>query len=156
VNRRIAGLERLAQTEERQDAADYNRCLGKWKDYLPIGSFMHETISDLILPIAHTFTLGVRPGGSQRLAESIYSYLTAALIAPLAIRLRLILTVFFYLNQGITDLSELNYTFIRATDHAASNVWNARLYEYSSRKPKFLWGHEPLISVPVSFKCYEV
>ena len=74
MSRRIAGLERLAQTEVRQDAADYNRCLGKWKDYLPISSFMHETISDLILPIAHNFTLGVRLGSSQSLAESIFSY----------------------------------------------------------------------------------
>ncbi len=38
VARGIAGLERLAQTEVRQDAADYNRCLGKWKDYLPFTS----------------------------------------------------------------------------------------------------------------------
>jgi len=30
----IAGLERVAQTEVRQDGADYNRCLEKWKDYL--------------------------------------------------------------------------------------------------------------------------
>ncbi len=33
--RGIAGLERLAQTEVRQDGADYNRCFGKWKVYLP-------------------------------------------------------------------------------------------------------------------------
>jgi len=25
----------MAQTEVRQDAANYNSCFGKWKDYLP-------------------------------------------------------------------------------------------------------------------------
>ncbi len=34
MTRGIAGLERLAQTDVRQDA-HYNSCLGKWKDYLP-------------------------------------------------------------------------------------------------------------------------
>jgi len=28
----------MAQTEVRQDAADYNRCFSKWKDYLPFYS----------------------------------------------------------------------------------------------------------------------
>jgi len=28
----------MALTEVRQDAADYNRCFGKWKDYLPLVS----------------------------------------------------------------------------------------------------------------------
>lgn len=33
----IAGWERVAQTEVRQDGADYNRCSGEWKDFLPLG-----------------------------------------------------------------------------------------------------------------------
>ena len=40
--RGIAGLERVAQTEVHQDAADYNRCFGKWKDFLLIVSATAE------------------------------------------------------------------------------------------------------------------
>ena len=32
----IAGLECMAQTEVRQDGADYNSSIHKWKGFLPI------------------------------------------------------------------------------------------------------------------------
>ncbi len=34
--RGIAGLERMAQTDVRQNAADYNRRPAKWKDFLSV------------------------------------------------------------------------------------------------------------------------